>query len=1209
MEIEPNADLRVLDRAFLHGDIVARASDALGQQGVVVAVHVDVDLQFADRTRVRGVSSKRITQVRDFRTGHYVVHGSWVGRIEDVRDDVSVRFEDGAECVVVGADSDRLIPSENSSLFPDEEQCHFFAGLVVHGAPSLFRAARWTRGEYRGGRNAGVVSEVRPGTVTVDWLTGAGSDVNPPPTTMPARCLFPLSYYAHTCWQLGDRAIVEAEHPSATHDESAFANEDADAQFEDGVDPAETTRAHAAASDSVALAASVSETAGAAGAVNRGTAKAMERGGPKTSHARKARRRGRGANPRGAEKDGEGGEGTGASPDGDDAPLSGNDAPEELALVPPIRPTAVIVGTHTRVDVHWQDGTKTRRVLSRDLVPILHLGEHDFWPEQFVARREEADPDAGDVLGPGPDPRTRTEENENAAGSPNDLAAALGGVPVPDATPETLHPDPPYGVVETVNPVERIARVRWLPPDDAAPDPTRETRRWCERDGEWGWRDFGDAAEETPDARELVSVYELLEDGDYGYRLGDIVVRWGDDPERIKGQPRSDGETDGVEAASEPNSRSGSADAESDAESNAESDAESDASGSDLESAASAASAEDAEDASRPSASPPAYPPAPERCSLTWVGEVIAVRGGRVRVAWGSGAVSEVHPKFLLVVNQHEEEDAGSLLDADDFSDGVSSEASWETLSDGDADDAADGANRTTGDGARRRGVPEANPNAATRNALPGHMDPVAQAWVAQQRERAERDWLVEHQRRSTATDAGATDGGGGTDDVQADGREDAAPRAAEVSREDATRMAEEFAAAFRAAAATRENRRDEGGGGGGGGEGGGDAPADPMALMRSLVGALNAARGEAAPDEDEEDEDEDTSTPTDGEAATRGEDTASAPASAPVAAPASAPVAASASSSFPRFESVTEADATAVSSGGSSSNPAAAGALADHYYAGEPSNHANDRKWAKKITKEWAVLRDSLPESIWVRVYEDRMDCLRAAMVGPEGTPYHDNLFVFDFHFHAQYPAEPPAAHYHSFGLRVNPNLYENGKVCLSLLHTWQGKGSEVWNPDRSNMLQVLVSIQGLVLVDKPYYNEAGYEKQVGSDEGERNTAQYNEQAFLASAKSMLYLLRRPPAHFERLVRAHFKARGKTILDACAAYLNGCPVGAYEPPKEDEGGSGGAAAKKKPSRNTSPPSGGFKLMLEKLVPKLRAAFEENERAVEASEEEGERGG
>jgi ubiquitin-protein ligase len=54
-------------------------------------------------------------------------------------------------------------------------------------------------------------------------------------------------------------------------------------------------------------------------------------------------------------------------------------------------------------------------------------------------------------------------------------------------------------------------------------------------------------------------------------------------------------------------------------------------------------------------------------------------------------------------------------------------------------------------------------------------------------------------------------------------------------------------------------------------------------------------------------------------------------------------------------------------------------------------------------------ILQSSLPDTIWVRVYEDRMDLLRAVMIGPEGTPYHDNLFVFDFHFGAQYPAEPP--------------------------------------------------------------------------------------------------------------------------------------------------------------------------------------------------------
>lgn len=66
------------------------------------------------------------------------------------------------------------------------------------------------------------------------------------------------------------------------------------------------------------------------------------------------------------------------------------------------------------------------------------------------------------------------------------------------------------------------------------------------------------------------------------------------------------------------------------------------------------------------------------------------------------------------------------------------------------------------------------------------------------------------------------------------------------------------------------------------------------------------------------------------------------------------------------------------------------------------------------------------------------------------------------------------PQVHYHSSGRRINPNLYENGKVCLSLLNTWNGDEDEMWSPS-STLLQVLVSIQGLVLVPKPFYNEAG--------------------------------------------------------------------------------------------------------------------------------------
>lgn len=109
-------------------------------------------------------------------------------------------------------------------------------------------------------------------------------------------------------------------------------------------------------------------------------------------------------------------------------------------------------------------------------------------------------------------------------------------------------------------------------------------------------------------------------------------------------------------------------------------------------------------------------------------------------------------------------------------------------------------------------------------------------------------------------------------------------------------------------------------------------------------------------------------------------------------------------------------------------------------------------------------------------------------------------------------------SAYYHSGGLRVNPNLYVDGKVCLSLLNTWTGKGNEVWDPLSSSILQVLVSLQGLVLNSKPYFNEAGYEKQVGTVEGEKNSLPYNENTYLLNLKSMLYIMRRPP-----LVKAIF--------------------------------------------------------------------------------------
>ena len=46
--------------------------------------------------------------------------------------------------------------------------------------------------------------------------------------------------------------------------------------------------------------------------------------------------------------------------------------------------------------------------------------------------------------------------------------------------------------------------------------------------------------------------------------------------------------------------------------------------------------------------------------------------------------------------------------------------------------------------------------------------------------------------------------------------------------------------------------------------------------------------------------------------------------------------------------------------------------------------------------------------------------------------------------------------------------------QVCLSLLGTWHGTDeTQKWHPDTANLWRVLVSIQGMILIGDPYFNE----------------------------------------------------------------------------------------------------------------------------------------
>lgn len=201
-----------------------------------------------------------------------------------------------------------------------------------------------------------------------------------------------------------------------------------------------------------------------------------------------------------------------------------------------------------------------------------------------------------------------------------------------------------------------------------------------------------------------------------------------------------------------------------------------------------------------------------------------------------------------------------------------------------------------------------------------------------------------------------------------------------------------------------------------------------------------------------------------------------------------------------------------------------------DHHFIRSAQGEASQQR-LRRIQKEHKILGSSLPPGILVRTWESRLDLLRVLIVGPEDTPYEYAPFLVDFHLGPNFPSSPPEAFFHSWtgGLGpVNPNLYEDGKICLSLLGTWHAdERNENWSQAKSTILQVLVSLMGLVLVREPYYNEAGYEVRQGTEETTLSSALYSEKAYFRARGFIMHGLTHVPAPFEEEIQWLYRKDG----------------------------------------------------------------------------------
>lgn len=175
---------------------------------------------------------------------------------------------------------------------------------------------------------------------------------------------------------------------------------------------------------------------------------------------------------------------------------------------------------------------------------------------------------------------------------------------------------------------------------------------------------------------------------------------------------------------------------------------------------------------------------------------------------------------------------------------------------------------------------------------------------------------------------------------------------------------------------------------------------------------------------------------------------------------------------------------------------------------------------YLKRIISDIAQLVSDPVENIYIWYDENNITSIKALIIGPKDTPYQDGFYFFSLEFPETYPFSNPTAKFETINQRIrfNPNLYEGGKVCLSILGTWTGpKWSSV-----QTLTSVLLSIQSL-LNEQPIINEPGWEETKNDDS---KSIEYNEYIKYHNYEfAVLYILENEDffPYFNKIIQKYF--------------------------------------------------------------------------------------
>lgn len=195
-----------------------------------------------------------------------------------------------------------------------------------------------------------------------------------------------------------------------------------------------------------------------------------------------------------------------------------------------------------------------------------------------------------------------------------------------------------------------------------------------------------------------------------------------------------------------------------------------------------------------------------------------------------------------------------------------------------------------------------------------------------------------------------------------------------------------------------------------------------------------------------------------------------------------------------------------------------------------------------KRLIKDIKDIKKNPLESDGIYYYHDDTNILNgyAMIVGPPDSIYSCGFYFFKLNFPTDYPFSPPKLIYSTNDgvTRFHPNLYKNGKVCLSILNTWRGESWSSCQSIRSILLTLLT-----ILDDKPLLHEPGLTEKSPDFTKYNDIILYKNIEFsilrTVSKNAHVYFPEKFLTLFENEIKTCFESNKQKIYDSIKKYEN----------------------------------------------------------------------